>query len=203
MGVLKRLLRAAGVLFVAPAETALPSSHDFVSVKIPLSFAFRRRTAHRSGAARVSRPGAPPPPRAVATPPLRTSRPMPFQRALPAKAAAPAAPPAVAGASLLADATRLADEGHFVEAATCCTDHMRVHGPSAEAFYLLGLVRGATGNPGEAVAFYRKALYLDPNHYEAQVHLALLMEEQGDAAGALVLKNRARRIAQRLKGSHG
>ena len=65
----------------------------------------------------------------------------------------------------------------------CCEEHLRRRGPSATAFYLLGLVRDATGNHAEAAAYYRKALYLDPNHYDALIHLALLMEKQGDAAG--------------------
>ena len=49
-------------------------------------------------------------------------------------------------------------------------------------------------------AYYRKALYLDPNHYDTQIHLALLMEKQGDPAGAQVLRNRARRLEQQEQG---
>jgi chemotaxis protein methyltransferase WspC len=66
----------------------------------------------------------------------------------------------------------------------------------------MGLVRDATGNQPEAVSYYRKALYLEPNHGEAQIHLALLMEKQGDTAGAQVLRNRARRLEQQSKTSH-
>ena len=97
---------------------------------------------------RVLLPGpALPPPRApsamVAAPPAATP---------PKRAADPAAD--------LAEAGRLADQGRFVEAAKCCEEHLRLRGPSATAFYLLGLVRDATGNHAEASAFYRKALYL-------------------------------------------
>jgi chemotaxis protein methyltransferase WspC len=94
---------------------------------------------------------------------------------------------------------RLADQGHFVEAANCCEEHLRQHGPSAAAFHLMGLVRDATGNQPEAVGYYRKALYLEPDHYGTQIHLALLMEKQGDTAGAQVLRNRARRLEQQHK----
>ena len=66
----------------------------------------------------------------------------------------------------------------------------------------MGLVREATGNHQEAQAYYRKALYLDPNHYETQIQLALLMEKQGDTAGALVLQNRARRLELKRKALH-
>ena len=36
----------------------------------------------------------------------------------------------------------------------------------------MGLVREATGNHEEARGHYRKALYLDPNHYDTQIQLA-------------------------------
>ena len=58
----------------------------------------------------------------------------------------------------------------------------------------MGLVRDATGNHSEAATYYRKALYLEPNHYDAQIHLALLLEKQGDLPGAQVLRNRSRRL---------
>ncbi len=201
MGVLKRLLRPTGVLFVAPAETALPSSHDLVAVTIPLSFAFRRRDGR--DASRAARATVLPPIRPTAAiPARRLPHPGAPHRTAPAATVRPTVDARTESSSSLADAMGLANEGHFVEAATCCAEHMRRHGPTAEALYLLGLVRDATGNPSEAAGYYRKALYLDPNHYEAQVHLALLVEKQGDAAGALVLRNRARRIAQRMKASH-
>ena len=47
IAVLNRLLRADGTLFVAPAETALPTSHGLVSTSEPLAFAFRKAAATR------------------------------------------------------------------------------------------------------------------------------------------------------------
>jgi chemotaxis protein methyltransferase WspC len=91
---------------------------------------------------------------------------------------------------------RLADQGLLVEAASCCEAHLQQHGPSAKAFYLLGLVRDAAGNPTDASNCYRKALYLDPAHHETLVHFAFLVEQQGNSAAAQVLRNRARRVEQ-------
>ena len=54
------------------------------------------------------------------------------------------------------------------------------------------LIREATEACAAADEAYRKALYLDPNHDEALVHLALCHERQGDAAGARTLNERAR-----------
>ncbi|WP_254220763.1 tetratricopeptide repeat protein [Burkholderia glumae] len=65
-------------------------------------------------------------------------------------------------------------------------------GPSADAYYLLGLIADAQGQPG-AVAHYRKALYLAPTHREALTHLATLLDIAGDHEGARWLKERARR----------
>jgi chemotaxis protein methyltransferase WspC len=198
--VLKRLLKPNGVLFVAAAEAGLPTSHDFVSTNLPLAFAFRRSAAGPAQPKRVPGPltrssiGRPmPPPAPVLRPALAIS-----------PAPASASPPGLAtdASAGLGEAMRLADQGHFVEAATSCAEHLRLHGPSAAAFHLMGLVREATGNQREAVDYYRKALYLEPNHYVTQIHLSLLMEKQGDIAGAQMLRNRARRLEQQEKTRH-
>ena len=203
--VLKRLLTMTGVLVVAPSETALPSSHGFVSTNLPLAFAFRNANAAPGGrkpraASRIK------PPSAVRSAPHTPSAPHAARATSAPRTGAPPTPlPAgnppdpTAG---IGEATRLADQGHFVEAATCCEAYLRKHGPSATGFYLLGLVRDATGNPSDAIAYYRKALYLDPNHCDAQIHLAFLMEQQGDVAGAEVLRNRARRAGRHEKAVH-
>jgi len=74
--------------------------------------------------------------------------------------------------------------------------HIRHQGPTAQAFYLLGLVRDACGDP-QALDYYRKALYLEPDHYETLLQMALLMEKIGDSASAKQFKRRAQRIEQK------
>ena len=93
----------------------------------------------------------------------------------------------------MAAAAALADQGRLVEAEKACEAHLRSQGPSSQAFYLLGLIRDASGNQPEAAQYYRKALYLDPNHLESLTQLAYLLEKQGDARGAQVLRNRVSR----------
>jgi chemotaxis protein methyltransferase WspC len=202
IAVLNRLLRVAGLLYVAPAETALPASHGMVSTNEPMAFAFRKGGIRRPPLKRtVARPLVPVRRVAPAGPALKASRPAFATYGVAARASL-ATTPSADLAEDLDRATRFADEGHFVEAAKCCAEHLRRSGPSARAFHLMGLVREATGNHEEAQAYYRKALYLDPNHYETQIQLALLMEKQGDAAGALVLQNRARRLEQKRRAPH-
>jgi len=202
IGVLNRLLRADGVLFVAPAETGLPASHGMISTNEPLVFAFRKASIRP--AARKRAIVAPVPPW-VPVRPAASSGSLRRAARAPSATAAVAVPAAVPSADPKADldeASRLADHGHFAEAAACCERHLGRYGPSAPAFSLMGLVRDATGNHLDAATYYRKALYLDPNHYDTQIHLALLLEKQGDAAGAQVLRNRARRLEEKGHAAH-
>ena len=93
----------------------------------------------------------------------------------------------------LETARRLADAGRLEEAFALCETHLRESGASAQAYYLLGLVRDATGDPS-AIDYYRKALYLEPNHYETLLQMALLSQKNGDSARARMFKSRAQRI---------
>jgi chemotaxis protein methyltransferase WspC len=70
---------------------------------------------------------------------------------------------------------------------------MRAHGPSAPAYVLLGLIRQAAGNAAQAEHCFGRAVYLQPDHYEALIHLPLLLEHRGETAVATVLRQRAQR----------
>ncbi len=96
-------------------------------------------------------------------------------------------------AAELAAALHLANLGRLREATIAADTHLDNHGPSAEVFYLLGLIADADGRAADASLCYRKTLYLDPRHYEALTHLATLLELQGDHAGARLLSERAAR----------
>lgn len=193
VAVLERLLASKGTLFVAPSETGLVLTHDFVSAKMALAFAFRKSSAASpSSKPRADRPvrrPSTPRPAAAPGPPIRVTRAAPQ-----APRAEPQPPASGERQSGLDRAMRLADQGRFAEAASCCEAHLRQHGPSAQAFHLMALVRDASGNQSDASDYYRKALYLDPDHHEALVHFALLVEQQGDASRAQALRNRARRV---------
>ena len=57
-------------------------------------------------------------------------------------------------------------------------------------------MRDAAGD-ASAMDCYRKALYLEPNHYESLLQMALSHQRNGDSARARAFKNRAQRIKQR------
>ena len=190
IGVLERRLAPGGMLFVAPSETALPIGHGFVPVKVPFAFAFRRPGAERHGIANRPRVAPSPVPLLPRVPRRAKSHP-----------SCPSAAPAVPRTSTdtqpigipLEDAADLANRGRFDDAIEQCEAHMRRSGPSADAFHLMGLVREASGNPAEAERCYRKALYLDPQHREVLMHLALLLERAGESRESQLLRKRANR----------
>jgi chemotaxis protein methyltransferase WspC len=192
---LARRLAPNGLLFVAPSETAIVLNHAFVPVKVPMAFAFRKS----DGSQRQQKPSPP-----VATPwasvPLRqATRIANLRRNSNEVTTAPV--PAPAPDALLDEAAQLANGGHLVEATARCETYLKRFGPGARAFHLLGMVRDAAGAPEEAAGWYRKALYLDPNHQEALLHLALVVEQLGDLGEGRRLRARAARKAS-LQGAH-
>lgn len=201
--ILERLLKPQGALFVAPSETGLLLSHDFVSTNMPLAFAFRKASVNstRSRTEADTQAKSASPSRREAMKPATTPKPLPafLANTLSAPESLPVTAAEGEPKSAIDEAARLADQGRFVEAAKCCEEYLLENGPSAQAFHLMGLVRDATGNHSEATDYYRKALYLDPDHHEALIHLAFLVEKQGSATGAQALRNRARRVEQKSK----
>ncbi|AJW96910.1 cheR methyltransferase, SAM binding domain protein [Burkholderia gladioli] len=118
---------------------------------------------------------------------------------VPAAPAAGGTIPAVTGAEALETARARADAGDFAAAERAVLEAMSAAGPSAEAYYLLGLIADAQGLP-VAAEHYRKALYLAPTHREALTHLATLLDIAGDHDGARWLKERARRAEAQAGG---
>ena len=67
----------------------------------------------------------------------------------------------------------------------------------APAHFLLGIIQQATGNRAEAEAELTKAIYLDPEHDEALLALALLARRKGDMAAEATFRRRAERVLTR------
>ncbi|MBC2657658.1 chemotaxis protein CheR [Pseudomonas sp. MSSRFD41] len=193
--VLKRLTHEEGVLFIGPAEGSLLGRLGMRSIGIPQSFAFRRHNEPEP-VPMLAQPMPPPlpiPPRHIVPP---APRQRPFASRLAALPTEEPVPPASGAASLLASIATLANEGRSAEARAACERYLRQHEPAAQVFYWLGLLSDVCGNAMEAQGFYRKALYLEPQHPEALAHLAALLASQGDAAAAQRLQERAARSAR-------
>ncbi|MFJ2484209.1 CheR family methyltransferase [Pseudomonas sp. NPDC087598] len=189
--VLKRLTHVDGVLFIGPAEGSLLGRLGMRSIGIPQSFAFSRHSEPQPEPVPMPAPVPLPvrqPVRSTPPPPVR-NRPFASVTSMPAtsKSANPDA------ATLLANIAALANEGKSAEARAACEQYLRSHEPVAQVFYWLGLLSDVAGLALEAQGYYRKALYLEPQHPEALMHLAALLQAQGDSAGARRLQERAAR----------
>jgi len=190
--VLKSLTHTDGVLFIGPAEGSLLARMGMRPLGIAQSFAYVRqepvaRPAPRKVVALTTPATVPAPaPRPVAAAPRRSIAPL------------PSAPRAThsrneQAGELLARIAVLANGGNSAEARAACQQYLKAFEPSAQVFYWLGLLSDVAGDAGEAISQYRKALYLEPQHHEALVHLAMLLDAQGDSAGARRLQERAAR----------
>lgn len=190
---INQLLAPDGVLFVGAAEQPLVLDQGFVSAHIPMAFACRKASRSEGPANLIPRGKISSTPAFLGwtsqQPALETQLPRLPQKMSDSRDTAPSPESDLDRAQILADAGKLA------EAAQCCEAHLRLVGASARAYYLLGLVRDAMGDPA-AQDYYRKALYLDPSHYESLLQLAMWLEKNGEAAGARRFKNRALRLKQ-------
>jgi chemotaxis protein methyltransferase WspC len=108
----------------------------------------------------------------------------------------PAAPTELPTA-LLDEAATLADRGRYDEATRLCERSIREADPSARAFFLLGMIRQVAGDRAQAEAHFKKAVYLDPQHEEGLLALALLAERRGDAVEAAGYRRRAGRVLKK------
>jgi chemotaxis protein methyltransferase WspC len=191
-----------GLLFVGPAETFLNSRLGFVASNDLSSFVYRKTEA-RSG---METPPLASPPR---TTPLlkrtshnRTATRIPNAAKVRETSARPSAPQADAATAATSmpdfdSITELANAGLLAEARVKCEDYLAKLGVSPRACCLMGVLEDAMGHTKRAIEFYRKAIYLDPNHAEALSHLALLLNRQGNTGQARQLRNRVRRIEER------
>ncbi|NGM89111.1 tetratricopeptide repeat protein [Parapusillimonas sp. SGNA-6] len=211
--VLGKLLDETGLLFVGPSEGGVLIREKMVSANLPLAFAFRKAapvaTSSTASAPIPSKPAASlsdvsttsgitwaPKPKPS---PARPAREKATHRSSPARVQQDVAQDLSNATGIVADsdpislAAQLADQGQLKEAAEICQRHIRADSSSADAYYLLGLISDAAGNATEAREHYRKALYLNPQHPEALIHLAALLDMHGDTAGARRMTDRARR----------
>ncbi|MBD9680789.1 chemotaxis protein CheR [Pseudomonas sp. PDM18] len=187
--VLRRLARPDGVLFIGPAEASLMSRIGLRPLGVPQSFAFPLQNAEPAPRAAPLNWTAPPPIPRPAPPKPAPVRPRPLSQ--------PEQLPDAPAGNALAEIARLANSGQAAEARQRCETLLAEQGPDAEVFYWLGLLADAQGQGSEAQAYYRKALYLQPDHQESLQHLAALLAAQGDAAGARRLQERAARGVKR------
>jgi chemotaxis protein methyltransferase WspC len=207
---LERLLSPDGLLCCAAAEARILNAAGFRSLGAEYPFAFQRPSEDGLplAAANVRRRrsdaqysfdtvcSAPPIAPCVNRTVTLADRVNSGISAVPASIAMPDAMGRAASiAARLQAAQQAADNGRLDEAETLCAQALALEPGSAESYYLRGMVCQAKGLFDEAQESLEKALYLDPRHYQALAHMALLAERRGDARQASNYRRRASRFA--------
>jgi chemotaxis protein methyltransferase WspC len=187
---LERLLAKNGTIFVGPAEAGIMLHPPFGSAGISLAFAFQRKVPQvkMSTSTLIKKPLVPltefivpapvPAPKKIKVVPVKPVQEMPHAQ------------------TLMERAVDYANQGELEMAASLCKQYQNLVGPSAAGFYLMGLINDARNDIPEALQFYRKAVYMQPDHVEALVQIAALLQVQGDAAGAQLMQQRAQRAKE-------
>jgi chemotaxis protein methyltransferase WspC len=183
---LKRQLQDVGTLFIGPAEASLAGQNGLQALGRQQTFAFRLAQTKQAANLPARTPtGRARPATTIPTRPAPPSRPRPASRIV------NTTQPHVAAMDIWTEVANLANVGRVEEARQRSEQHLQQNGPSATAYYWLGLLCDSAGQSDQACAYYRKAIYLEPQHREALAHLAAHLEAQGDQAGAQRLYRRA------------
>jgi chemotaxis protein methyltransferase WspC len=224
---LSSLLADDGLMFSGYAEVPVFTQNGFVPLPHRHAFVLRKAlTDIGDSPAWSALPGAAPVPRIAAPVPrlaasVTTLPPAPrqaprlptvvaeFTQAAPpsaSRASAPGRQPtpgqaAPSAANLLAEARKLADQGKMKEAASACRDILARTPETADAYFILALLAEAGQKTEDAEQQLKRCLYLQPDHYEALCHLALLAEQGGNRSAAANLKARAARVYERQHAS--
>lgn len=213
---LNRLLPKEGLLFLGHAETSQILDSGFVSVRHPFAFAYRKEGDKNDkltdGQIPIKNQIKYSP-----TPNLNSSQPKPanqlfeipkpekpqnspqLNQSYPKLQSIPLSKPKDANYQEtpplnFETARKLADSGQLDRAAKLCETYLKENSTSVEAYLLLGEIHQARGFEKQAEQCFQKAIYLEPNNYEALLHLSLLKEHSGDVAGATVLRQRIQRL---------
>lgn len=191
---LHALLADDGLLFAGYAEVAAFCQHGFAMAPFPRAFALKKKQVEETV---QLQPARRPQRRVASAPAVAANAPSPAVRT-PASVRVPACVPAAPSAqpcdALLRQAGLLADAGKPDEACAKYQAYLKIAPQSAEAYFMLGLLSEHADANATAEAYLRRAIYLDPGHYEALCHLALLAERGGHARDAEVFRQRAARV---------
>ena len=177
---LHKILANDGLLFVGHAEANLFNNSPFTPAPYAQSFAFHKKSEQKL---KVEHNKS-----------TSTQKPAQKSKSFFGKKFFPFHKKSKKNEPDLKVARKLADEGELQKATDICEEYLDQCGPSAHAFFLLGIIRDATNDLDQAEKLFRKALYLDPNHEESLFFLSLLVEKIGDVIEAKNLKLRIARL---------
>ncbi len=178
---LYKILADDGILFVGHAEANLFNNSPFTPAPYSQAFALYKKTKQIPGSEpEIERiPSQQFPPKSITPTAQRT-----YLSQKKTKINEPD----------LNAARKLADKGELQKATKICEAYLDQHGPSANAYFLLGIIYDASDNIIQAEKQFRKTLYMDPYHEEALFFLFHFAEQTGDTREAKNLKQRIARL---------
>lgn len=198
----RRLLAPDGTLFVGHSEMIFFCRNGFEPVPRPRAFACRKESA-------AARPGVPSAainagraaPAASSPPPGTPGGRAPsaasprHRREAPSRPPRPAPPtsPEETRPDAVGPIRSLADRGQLREAEDACRAALENGAVSAGIYCLLGTICAAKGDLAGAETAFQRAVYLDPECYEALIQLSLILDGRGEADAAARLRERARK----------
>jgi chemotaxis protein methyltransferase WspC len=195
---LDRILAPDGILMLGAAEPPILKG-SWSPVVSNTVFALRRGTAARI---RFPVPTSPSPPAASPAPGVMPSSVSPpVLTAVKPPSNEPIASRPLAVDDVLREAGSLANAGRHAEALALCLRHQKASGPCARVFFLMGMLHQAVGDLEQAEACLQKTLYLDGNHDEAILTLALIATQRGDGQMAETYRRSAARVLARKGAS--
>ncbi|MFZ4876980.1 CheR family methyltransferase [Janthinobacterium sp. Mn2066] len=199
---LSALLADDGMLLAGYAEVPAFCQNGFTPLQHRQAFALKKDGAPAAASTPAAMPPArpPQPPRTLRSVPA-APRPTSVAPTAPPRSRPVPVPAASAPADLLAEARLLADRGQLREAGEKCHAHLARTPEAAEAYFMLGIINELAGKMDLADDYWRRCIYLQPDHYDALCHLALLAERNGNSTAAATLKARAARVYQRRQAT--
>lgn len=203
--ILDRLLVPNGLLFVGAAETAKVPSDRFTPIRQSYTFAYQKAPLKKTSAS----PELDKPPLAIIQQRYTVINSNSSNSLITHNSTIKPAAKTIQSKNnpnkntSFEIAKQLADAGEIEPAINYCKQYLESNIGNVEVYTLLGTLYQTKAENNQAEQYFRKALYLNPNYYEALVHLALLKENRGDIAGADILQQRIQKLQEKGNGEQG
>lgn len=181
---LDQVLLPLGLLFLGAVETPQLAHRAYQLIHYPAAFAFQKQPLNTQLLTPDSKLVKRKQPHQTSNSSTLIRRP-PIPAPLPLQHSAPTS---------LETAQDLADRGKLLSAAEICESYIRTYPGQAPAYLLLGQIYQGLNRLKQAEQSFQKALYLNPDTYEALIYLALLKEQQGNNIESQRFRKRAARL---------
>ena len=172
IGILERLLKKDGLLFLGYAETGLLLNTSFQRVRCYKGFTYRK-------------------PKIEAGQRLKTIEKYNQPVTVTKKTVKSSLN---SSGNLLETVKTLINQGNLRQSVRLCNQYIQQNPLNIQAYILLSEVYQGMGNQEQAIESLKKAIYLQPDCVEALTHLALLHENRGDVESANLLWQRIQRL---------